>query len=158
MIKLLGLLFSFIALYGGEILFHTPNQHSSFIYQLNTLFKNASHILIVTPSFNHSELQKGVLKAAKHGSHITLIVHDLKGGPLSMVQYTGVDLYTSASPLEQSAIIIDERLVCTLNGAIDQEDFSSKHSYIRCNDDPEIIQAVRHALFPVLASSKLYLE
>lgn len=158
MIKLLGLLFSFIALYGGEILFHTPNHHSSFIYQLNTAFKNASRILIVTPSFNHPELQKGVIKAAKYGSRITLIVHNVKGGPLSMVQYEGVDLSTSVSSLEHSAIIIDERLACTINGAINQEDFASKHSYIRCNDDYAAIEAVRHSLLPILNASRPYLE
>ncbi|MFY9143573.1 hypothetical protein [Sulfuricurvum sp.] len=158
MIKLLGLLFSFIALYGGEIPFHTPNQHHDFIYRLNTTFKSASRILIVTPSLNHPELQKGILNAAKHGSRITLIVQDLKGAPLSMVQYAGVDLYTSAASLDSSAIIIDEHFVCTLNGKINQEDFALKRSYIRCNDNPGAIEAVRHSLESVLSSSKPYLE
>jgi hypothetical protein len=158
MIKLLGLLFIFGALYGEENIFQLPDQHSRFVHQLSRALKNSSDLLIITPAYQHSALKKGILDAAKRGTMVTLIVQDLQGDPLSMVQYERITLYTTRAPLLQTIILIDGTLACTSDGAIREDDFGSKRSLIRCSDDPETIRTLRHAQHSIMNHSKLYLE
>jgi len=158
MIKLLRLLFTFVTLYGGEILFPLPNHHTLFVHQLKKALKDAPRILIITPSFNHPLLEKEILNAAKRGSDVTLMVHDPRGNPLSMVQYERINLYTIPRAVEQSVFLIDDTLVCTVDGAIHEKEFASKHSPIRCSDDSGKIKAIRYSIHPVMKHSRSYLE
>lgn len=158
MIKLLGLLFSFITLYGEETLFPLPNHHTLFVHHLNNALKDASHILIITPSFNHSLLEKGILNAAKRGSVITLIVHNPRGPSLSMVQYERINLYTIPIAVEESVFLVDDTLVCTVDGAVHDEKFASKHSPIRCSNDSVKIKAIRSSILPAIKQAQGYLE
>jgi hypothetical protein len=159
MIKLLGLLFTFSLLYSKESVYHFPDQHSYCIHQLGQALKNASeHILLISPSFNHSELKKGILQAAKHGKKVTLVLYNLHKDPLSMVQYEHINLYRTSYTFDNSTIIIDNTLVCTFSGPIEEEEFSSVRSSIRCSDDPQKIEWIRRSLKPLINSAKPYLE
>lgn len=158
MIKLIGFLFTFITVYAQETLFILPEHHSRFVHQLNRSFKNSSSILIVTPSFHHAELKKGILTAIKQGKKVKFIVQNPADDPISLVQYKNIDLYLSTILLNQSIILIDESLVCTTDQAINGEIFSSKHTFIRCSDNPHQIKALRNSLYPLLRSSRNYLE
>lgn len=158
MIKLLGLLFIFLPIYGKETFYHTPHNHTDFIHYINKTLKQANHVFILTSSYAHYDLQKGILNCAKNGGTITLIAHDISGSPLSMIQYQGVNLYTSQSPLKQSIIVIDDTLVCSLDGAINEEDFASQHLWIRCSDDQNKIKKTRQSLLSIMKYSKPYLE
>lgn len=158
MIKLLLLLFTFSTVYPQETIFNFPAHHSRFIHQINHSLKNSSHILIITPTYHHAELTKGLLASIKRGNNVKLIVQDLQGDPLSMVQYKRIDLYTSPAPLLQSILLIDEILVCTSNETLDDEILNFHHSSIRCSDEKGKIRAIRHSLTPLLKHSKSYLE
>ncbi|MDD2950885.1 MAG: hypothetical protein PHU29_08870, partial [Sulfuricurvum sp.] len=89
---------------------------------------------------------------------ITLIVKELHKDPLSMVQYNHINLYHIPYPFNTSTIIIDDTLVCTFPGAIEEEGFSSIHSTIRCSDEPKKIEWIRRSLQPLISSAKPYLE
>jgi len=159
MIKLLGLLFTFTLLYGKESVYLFPDQHSYCVHQLTQALKNTSErILVISPSFNHAELKKGILEAAKHGKKVTLVLYDLHKDPLSMVQYENIDLYRTSHPFHSSALIIDNTLVCTFSGPIEKENFSSTRSSIRCSDEPKKIEWIRRSLQPLINSAKPYLE
>jgi len=159
MIKLLGLLFTFTLLYGGETIYILPDQHSYCVHELNQAIKNASEeILVISPSFNHTELKKGILQAAKRGKKIIIIVKELHKDPLSMVQYDHVNLYRTSHAFDTSTLIIDNTLVCTFAGAIEEERLKSARLNIRCSDDLEKIELVRQSLKPLVTYSKPYLE
>ncbi|HZF69270.1 hypothetical protein [Sulfuricurvum sp.] len=159
MIKLLGLLFTITLLYGKESVYLFPDQHSYCVYQLNKAMKNASErIIVISHSFNHPELKKGILQAAKHGKNVTLVLNDLHRDALSMVQYDHIELYSTPHPFDTSTLIIDHSLVCTFPGAIEEEDFSFIRSSIRCSDNPKTIEQIRRSLNPLISSAKLYLE
>ena len=158
MIKLLIPLFLFIPLFSLEKLYSIPDHHTLFTYEFNRLCKKSSHIQIITPSFNHTEIKKGILNAAKQGSYISLVVNDPHGGPLSMVQYEGINLYTYAHPIEQSILMIDNSFVCTLDGTFDEEILGSQHHLIRCSDNPVHIRALKQSIIPILKHAKIYLE
>lgn len=160
MIKLLGLLFSFTILYSGETIYILPDQQSRFVHQLGQALKSSSEkIVVVSPSFNHSELKKRILQAAKHGTNVTMLLCSFQNDPLSMVQYEHVDLYRyTAHPFNQSIILVDNTLVCSLSGAINEEHLISTRSRIRCSDEPREIESLRHALKPLFEHSKPYLE
>ena len=158
MIKLLGFLFTFITVYAQETIFITPEHHNRFTHQLNNAFKNSSSILIVAPSFHHAELKKGILSVIKRGTIVKFIVHDPSDDPISLVQYKNIDLYLSTVPLSQSTILIDESFACTTDQPINEEIFSSKQTFIRCSDNQHQIKALRHSLYPLLRSSRNYLE
>ena len=152
------LLSLFIPLLSEERGYQFPDHHTLFNYELNRLCKKSTHIQIITPSFNHAVLKKGILKGATKGSKVTLVVNDPQGDPLSMIQYEGVNLYTYSNPLKQSIFMIDDILTCTLDGNINQESFESNKLLIRCSDDPNKIRAIKHALEPILRQAKSYLE
>ncbi|HEX5330486.1 hypothetical protein [Sulfuricurvum sp.] len=158
MIKHLGFLFIFTALYAHESTYLFPDHHSRFVHEITQAFKNSSSILIVTPSYHHSHLSKGFLSATKHASTLKLIVQDPRNDPLSLIQYRNTELYISRVTLTQSTILVDDVLVCTGSAPIDEAIFSSKSAPMRCSDNPEKIIAIRHALQPVIQSSKAYLE
>ena len=160
MIKLLGLLFTVTLLYSGETIYILPDHQTRFVHQLNQSFKKGSkQIVIAAPSFNHSELKKGLLQAANHGSNVTMILCNLQNDPLSMVQYERITLHRyTAHPFDTSIILIDNTLVCTLSGSIDQERSTSTRSRIRCSDDIQEIESVRHSLKLLYTDSKPYLE
>jgi hypothetical protein len=159
MIKYLGLLFSFTLLYSGETIYILPDQHSYCVHQLSQAIKNASgHILVISPSFNHSELKKVLLQAAKRGEKVTIIVKELHKDPLSMVQYDHINLNRASYTFENSTLIIDDTLVCTFSGAIEKERLKSTRSYIRCSDEQKKIELVRRSLNPLIEHSKPYLE
>lgn len=158
MIKLLGLLFIFAPLYSQEYLFTFPDHHSRFVHEINLSFKKSASILILTPSYHHTKLTKGILSAVKHGTDIKMITHDPHGEPLSLIQYQHIRLYLSSVRFTQSVILVNNTLVCTSNEAIDEEIFSSRHSSFICNDDPSKIRSIRLSLEPILKSSTPYLE
>jgi hypothetical protein len=158
MIKLLLLLLLFIPLLGVEKVFQLPDHHTRWIYELNDFLKNSTHILIITPSFNHPELKKRILKSVTHGSEITLIVNDPKGDPLSMLQYEHVNLNITPFALTQSVVLIDHSLICTIEGDIDIEKFASKHSPIKCDSDQNKIETIKRSIHPIIKHSKPYLE
>lgn len=150
----------FALLYAEASLFLLPDEQSRFVHHLSGVLKGPSdEILIVTPSFRHAELKKTLLKSARKNSRITLIVQELKGDPLSMVQYENTDLYTFGTrPLQGSLILIDSRLVCTLPGRIEDQSFTDAASIVRCSDDAAEAAAYRAALLPLLRRSEKYLK
>ncbi len=160
MIKLPLLLLPLSLLYGGPTLFLMPDQQSAFTHFLARGLKEApERILILTPSFHHTEIKKELLMAARKGSRIVLIAQDLHGDPLSMVQYENAELYAyTPRPLQGSVILIGNRLLCTLPTGIDGETLSRDASLVRCSDDPTEVAAYRSALLPLLGRSKKYLE
>lgn len=158
MIKLLGFLFTFVSIYAQESVFNLPDHHSRFLSQLDHSLKVSSKILISTPSLHHSALKKELVSAIKRESTLKLMVQDPIGDPLSLIQYKNIELYLSALPKKQSIILIDESLVCSADVAIDEELFSSRHSVIRCSDNPQKIRAIRSELYHVMQHSKSYLE
>lgn len=160
MIKLLGLLFTFTFLYSGETIYILPAQQSRFVHQLNQVFKNASErIVILSPAFNHSELKKGILQAAKHGTDITMFIQNLQNDPLSMIQYEHINLYHyTPTPRDTSIILVDNTYVCTLSGTIDEARLKSAHTTIRCSDEPQKIELLNNSLNLHFTHSKPYLE
>lgn len=158
MIKHLGFLFIFTALYAHESTYLFPDHHARFVHEINQAIKNSSSILIVTPSYHHTNLSKGILSATKHASTLKLIVQDPHNDPLSLIQYRNIELFISRATLTQSTILVDDVLVCTVNSPIEEDRFSSKSAPMQCSDSPEKITAIRHALEPVIQSSKAYLE
>ena len=158
MIKLLILLSLFIPLLGQEKLYRLPDHHSRFTYDLNHILKKSTHITISSPSFNHSALKKAVLQRARKGSSITFVVNNPKGDPLTMVQYERINLYVSSHPIHQTLFLIDDSLVCTLDGNFDEEELSSQHHLIRCSDDQHTIQTLKGSFIAILKHSKPYLE
>ncbi|MDD5717520.1 MAG: hypothetical protein PHW64_06920 [Sulfuricurvum sp.] len=87
-----------------------------------------------------------------------LIVHDPKGDPLSMVQYDKVNLYLSPSYLVTNIILIDRKAVCTFNVPLNEENFSSVRTLIRCNDTPDKIKTALDMASSILRHSQSYLE
>ncbi len=158
MIKHLVLLFIFVSVYPQETISKLPDNHSRFLHQLDRSFKTASQILIITPSLHHSDLSKKLLSAIKKGTTVTLTVQETKGDPLSLIQYQNVELYLSSLPLNQTLIIVDDSLVCTSDGAINEELFRSAHSVIRCSDNPNKIRSIRNASYPLIQHAGPYLE
>lgn len=158
MIKLIGFLFAFTAVYAHERIFYLPDHHTRFIHFMSRSFKNSEHILILTPSLSHSELKKELLSAVKKGSTLHLITHNSAGDPLSLVQYRNIELSLSPLHLAQSAIVIDDTLVCTSDGAIEEDFFRSSRSRIRCSDNPQNVRAVRKSFQPLIQRAKNYLE
>ncbi|MBN2870379.1 MAG: hypothetical protein JXK04_05435 [Campylobacterales bacterium] len=141
-------------------MFLMPDQQSAFAHFLARALKEApEQILIVAPSFHHTEIKKEILKAARKGSRIVLVTQNLHGDPLSLVQYANTELYTyDARPLQGSVIVIGNRLLCTLPTGIEGETFGRDASLVRCSDDPSEAAAYRSALIPLLKRSKKYLE
>lgn len=158
MIKLLLFLFAFTSIYSQETVFKFPDHHGRFIHTMERSFKKSSDILIISPSYNHAALKKGVLSVLKRGGHVKLIVQDPKGDPLSLVQYERFDLFITLSTLSQTIILIDERLVCASHQAVDEDSFALEPSYMRCSDTPHEIKAIRRHLKEILKHSKAYLE
>lgn len=158
MIKLLAILLTFMTLYGGEIVFNLPDHHTMFLHHLSQEIKNSSKIVVISSSFNHSKLKKEFLKRTKKGSTLMLIVHDPKGDPLSMVQYDKVNLYLSPSYLVTNIILIDRKAVCTFNVPLNEENFSSVRTLIRCNDTPDKIKTALDMASSILRHSQSYLE
>lgn len=158
MIKLLIPLFLFVPLFSQEKLYSIPDHHTLFTEEFNHLCKKSSHIWIITPSFNHTEIKKGILSAAKKSSYISLVVNNPQGDPLSLVQYERINLYTYEHPIEQSILMIDNSFVCTLKGAFEKEALASQKHLIRCSDNPDDIRALRQSMVPILKHSKNYLK
>lgn len=160
MIKLLGILLPFVLLFAQEKSFLLPDQQNLFVHFLAQELKTASHsIVVITPRLNHADLKKALLHGARKGSAVTLIVQDLKGDPLSLVQYERINLlFYNARKLEGSTLIIDERLACTLPLAIEQERFSNHAALVRCSDEHDTIISLHSALQPLIKRSTPYLK
>lgn len=160
MIKLPALLLPFALLYGDQTLFLMPDEQSRFTHHLtHALKERPAPILIITPSFRHSEVKKALLQEARKGSRITLIAQNLSGDPLSIAQYENTDLYTyTARLLHASIILIGNRHVCTFPGGVDEESLRERVSIIRCSDDPAEVAAYRTALVPLLGRARQYLK
>lgn len=160
MIKLLGILLPFALLFSQEKSFLLPDQQALFVHFLTQEFKTASHsIVVLTPRFNHADLKKALLHGARKGSAVTLIVQDLKGDPLSLVQYERINLlFYNARRLEGSAVIIDERLACTLPLSIEQERSSNHAALVRCSDERDAIISLHSTLQPLIKRSTPYLK
>lgn len=158
MIKLLLILALFRSLFGTDTHFFLPNNHSALIHHLNTYFKNAQNIVIISPAFNHTELKKKIEKSAQKSSKVTLIVANPKGNPLSMIQYQNIDLIVSSVPLNETIFVVDEKIMCSFKGKIDEEEMSSSKQHIRCTDHKEVI-AKQYAIVKTLTQKgKPYLE
>lgn len=160
MIKLIGPLFAFSLLYGGQNVFLLPDQGSVFTQQLSqALRRSRDPVLILTPSFNHPVLKKALLQGAKKGNTVTLITQRLDPASLSIVQYENVLLYRyTARALEGSLVVVGNRLLCTLPSALDQESLCETAALARCSDDPDEIDAMRRSIIPLLKRSRPYLE
>jgi hypothetical protein len=159
MIKFLGLLFTFTFIYSEETIYILPDHHSRFIHQLGKALKKSSgEIIIVSPSLNHSELKKEILQSAKRGNNIKMILSDLRNDPLSMVQYDHINLYHTSYTFNNTTLIIDNSLVCTFSGTIEEDRLKSTRSHIRCSDEPRDIELVRRSLKPLMKYSKPYLK
>lgn len=158
MIKLLLILSLFISVFGTDTHFILPNNHSAMLHHLGTYFKKAHTIVIVSPAFNHSELKKKIEKSAQKGTNIILVINKMQGDPLSMIQYQNIELLVSPIKLHHSVIVVDERIVCSFHGTINQEDMSSSKQSVRCSDDKET-NAKQHTLVQTLLhNGKPYLE
>ncbi len=158
MIKFLWLLFMIIPLFGKDTLYQLPNQHTRFIHQLAKQFKQSERILILTPSFNHHLVEKEILKQVKRGTSLMLVVHTITPASRSIVQYEHIDLKISSRPFTHTLIIVDERYLCTIEGSLDEEIFSSKHMRVDCSDDYEQITTLRESIAPILKNSIFYLH
>jgi hypothetical protein len=158
MIKLLIPLFLFLPLLSQDKLYSIPDHHTLFTYELNRLCQKSSHIQIITPSFNHKGIKKGILNAAKKGSRVSFVVNDPHGDPLSMVQYEGIDLSTYPHPLKQTIIMIDDSLICSMDGAFEDAILTTRKHLIRCSDNHYSIRTIQHSRLPILKHSKPYLE
>ncbi len=158
MIKLLLILFSFISVFGADTPFILPNNHSALLYYLGTYFKNAQSIVIVSPAFNHTELKKKIEKSAQKGSQVTLIVANPKGDPLSMIQYQNIDLIVSPVQLHETTFLVDERMMCSFNGKIDEEEMSLSKRDVRCSDHKEVIAQHYVIVKTLRQKAKPYLE
>lgn len=150
----------FALLFAQEKSFLLPDQQGLFVHFLAQELKSTSHrIVLLTPRFSHSDLKKALLHGARKGSAVTLIVQDLKGDPLSLVQYERIDLFVyNARKLEGSTVIIDERLACALPLAIEQERFGNHAALVRCSDEPDAIISLHSALQPIIKRSTPYLK
>jgi len=158
MIKLLALLSLFIPVFAGERVFQLPDHHTLLIHELTAVCKKSSHIEIITPTFNHSALKKDFLIRAQKGSLISLVVNNPQGDPLSMVQYENINLYTYPYPLVQTVVMIDNSLVCTLDGAFEEENLGSEKHLMRCSDNQQKIAFIKQSMLPIFKRSKPYLK
>jgi predicted transcriptional regulator len=152
------ILFIYKSLYGEQITYCLPDQHSRFLHELHQHFKTSSTITIISPSFHHSEFKKELQNVAKHGCTVSLILNNLRGDPLSMVQYQYLNLYHTSLPINQSTIFVDNTLVCTLSTPIDEERFMLEHTSVQCSNAQDVIQSIRHTLKPVMLRSEPYLK
>ncbi len=160
MIKLLLILFPFLLLFGEETAFLLPDEQSRLTHTLSKVIKHTSNeCLIQTPSLNHPDLKKALQYAASRRHNVTLIVQDLKGDPLSLVQYEGVNLFFyNARKLHGTVILIDDHYACTLPIPLDKERFSGDTSIALCSDDENTLQSLRRSLAPIQKRSSLYLK
>jgi hypothetical protein len=160
MIKLLPFLLLFVHAYGQNSNYLLPDQNTLVTHTLEGILKHShEEILIITPSFNHESLKRAALEGVKRGSHLTLIVQVLKGDPLALAQYERVDVRTlSGRVLDGSIILIDNKFMCTVPGAINSEKFSQNASLIRCSDDEIELNSLNTTLYPLIKRSKPYLE
>lgn len=158
MIKLLLPLLIVVPLYSHENIYIFPDNHTRYIHEISRLIKNSSSVVIMSEHYHHPALSKALIASAKNGTHIKLILKDLRGEPLSLVQYRHINLYKTSAALKQSYIAIDNTLLCSTDTAIDEDHFSRRHLTIQCSDSPQNIELQRHSVSPILASSNPYLE
>lgn len=158
MIKLLLILTLFIPIFGTEKLYHLPNNHSALLHHISSFFKNGQNIVILSPSFNHAELKKQLENRGKKGGHITLILNNADGYPLSMIQYQNIDLIVSPVQLHHSVILVDEKIVCAMDGKLDEEDMTSYPHIFRCSEKSDAINTQHRLAERLVKKGKMYLE
>ncbi|PHM18190.1 MAG: hypothetical protein CJD30_03135 [Sulfuricurvum sp. PD_MW2] len=158
MIKLLLPLFIVVSLYSHENIYIFPDNHTRCIHEISDLIKKSSSVLIVSEHYHHPALSKALILSAKKGTQIKLILNDLQGEPLSLVQYRHISLYKTSAALKQSYILIDNTLLYTAKTAIDEDHFSRHHLTMQCSDSPQKMKMQHHFLSPILSSSHPYLE
>lgn len=156
MIKLLPLLFIFSLGYGENFNYLLPDQNTVLIHKLTTAFKHSRHkILIITPSFHHEKLKRSLIEGTNRGAQLTLLVHSMKGDPLSLAQYEGVDVrLLRGREVQGSIIAVDDRFNCLIPAPIDAEFFLKYASLVHCSEQP--LDA--SALSPFVKRSSPYLK
>ena len=158
MIKFLIPLFVFVALYSQEYPYIFPDHHTRFIHEISRSIKKSSSVVIISNQYHHSSLSKAIIASAKKGGSIKLILNDLKGEPLSLIQYRNIDLFLSTVALKQTVIIIDSALACSTNVPIDKDLFASRPVTMHCTDSSDEIRKLDRAMQPLIHASKNYLE
>lgn len=158
MIKLLGFLFTLSLAYGEDQRFILPDHHARSSHFLHQAIKNSSSVWIVTPAFSHTALSQTLISSARKQSRIHLIVQHPQGEPLRLVQYRHIDLSISRIPIPQSLILIDGSLACSVDEAIDEEVFASKHTSILCSKEPDLLGAIQQQIRYIQTHSRTYLE
>ncbi|MEW5831585.1 MAG: hypothetical protein AB1763_01950 [Campylobacterota bacterium] len=157
MIKLLGFLFPFALLLGNETFFLLPDDQSRMLAFLSeSLRKSDDPVLVATPRLHLPELNKLLVKAARNGSRVTLLLSDPQGDPLNLIQYRGIELLLyRARPMEGSVLLIGKRSVCTFPIPLVSEAAESEAALVRCSEEAS---EARKALIPLLRRSRPYLE
>lgn len=156
--KLLLPLFIVVSLYSHENIYIFPDNHTRYIHEISHLIKKSSSVLIVSEHYHHPVFSKTLIGSAKNGSHIKLILKNIEGEPLSLIQYSHINLYQTSVPLTQSVILIDNRLLCVINAPFDKEHFSRHHLTMECSDSLQKMKLQHRSLSPILSSSHPYLE
>ncbi|MFH0708635.1 MAG: phospholipase D-like domain-containing protein [Pseudomonadota bacterium] len=160
MIKLL-LLFLTLSVTNAQTLpYLLPDEKSIFEYELMNYLKKAhTHIVLLTPSLNHPALRRQLIQSVSKGVKLTLITQNSSNDPLQLVAYNGVDLYLyRARPLNDTVILIDERVVCHVSGGLSGEELSRNSQIALCNDERDFIDAMHQNTNRILTRSKLYLK
>ncbi|MBD3799502.1 hypothetical protein [Sulfuricurvum sp.] len=158
MIKLLLILSLFISIFAHDTPFILPNNHSALLHYFGVHFKKAQTIVIISPTFNHSDLKKKIEKSAQKGAQVTLLLNNPKGDPLSMVQYLNIELFISPVQLHGTTVVVDKRIMCHFAGKIDQEEMSSHKQNLHCTDHKEAIEKQNAIVQTLIAKGKPYLQ
>ena len=160
MIKLL-LLFLTLSVTNAQTLpYLLPDEKSIFEYELMNYLKKAhTHIVLLTPSLNHPALHRQLIQSVSKGVKLTLITQSPADDPLQLVAYSGVELYLyRARPLNDTVILIDERVVCHVSGGLNGEELSQNSQNVFCSNEPDLIQALKQNSQRILIRSHRYLK
>lgn len=147
-----------MSLYSQEDIYLFPDNHTRYIHEISRLIKNSSSVVIMSEHYHHPVLSKALIASAKNGTQVKVLLTDLRGEPLSLVQYRHINLYNISVAPKQSYILIDNTLLCSANTAIDEDYFSRHHFIMQCTDSPQKIEIQHRALYSILKSSQPYLE
>jgi len=160
MIKLLTLFLTFTVANAQIFPYFLPDEKSHFEHDLLGHLKKArSHIILLTPSFNHLALRRQLIQSASKGVHLTLIAQNLSHDPLQLVAYSGVELYLyRARGLNDTLILIDDDIVCHLSGGLNEEELSRKSQNALCSDESDFISAMHQNANRILTRSHPYLK
>jgi hypothetical protein len=158
MIKLLSIVLLIVPLFGEKTRFIFPDHHSRFLSFAERSMKKSSHIVLISASLEHTALKKTLQSAAKSGSEIKLYLSTAGKGPLSLIQYRGIDLFLTPVRMEHTYLLIDEEIVCTTTGGIDEERFSESAPSMHCSSDPADLLTLKPSIKEIMRRSTPYLQ